>query len=412
MKTAVIGGGAAGFFLAIELKKIMPEMDVTIFEAKRKCLAKVEISGGGRCNCSNSFQDITDLKNAYPRGFNLMKRALKHFSNEDTYQWFENHGVKLVTQKDGCVFPASQDSHSIINCFLSEAHHLGISVKLSSSVKKISKEREKLILYLQDSTTPLSFDFVAVTVGGQSRNNEMLTMLEKMGHKIEQPVPSLFTFNIKDQGLRNLMGLVVENVITSIPGTNMHSRGDLLITHWGFSGPATLKLSSYAARYLYNNKYISPIIINWSGLSNTQDVETVIDTIIKQNGSKLLANSHPFNLPTRLWQYLLTKAEQKADKRWTELGKKGFNKIVNILTNDEYTIDSRSTYKDEFVTCGGVSLESVNSKTMESKVTKGLFFAGEIIDIDGITGGFNFQAAWTTAYIAAHGISSTLSVTG
>ncbi len=408
MKTAVIGGGAAGFFLAIELKKIMPEMDVTIFESKRKCLAKVEISGGGRCNCTNSFQDITDLKNAYPRGFNFMKRALKHFSNEDAYRWFENHGVKLVTQEDGCVFPASQDSHSIINCFLSEAHRLGITVNLSSTVKKITKEKERMVLYLRGSNNPLSFDFVAVTVGGQSKDNEMLTMLEAMGHKIEQPVPSLFTFNIKDQGLRNLMGLVVENAITSIPGTNMHSRGDLLITHWGFSGPATLKLSSYAARYLYNHKYNSPVIVNWSGLSNTQDVETVIDTIIQQNGSKLLTNSHPFDLPNRLWQYLLTKAEQKPDKRWSELGKKGFNKIVNILTNDEYTIDNRSTYKDEFVTCGGVSLESINSKTMESKVAEGLFFAGEITDIDGITGGFNFQAAWTTAYIAAHGICTAL----
>ena len=377
MKLAIVGGGAAGFFLAINAKELMPTLDVTIFERQQKVLAKVEISGGGRCNCTNTFEGVSDLRQVYPRGATLLKRLFKQFGPADAYAWFERHGVPLTVQDDHCVFPEAQDSHAIIDCFLREAHRLGVNLQLGAKV-------EDAAALLAD------FDFVAVTIGGTPH--------------AEGCVPSLFTFTIHDAALTALMGLVVEGTVVSIPATKFRCEGPLLITHWGMSGPAILKLSSHAARHLAECGYRAPLLVNWTGETNTEVVRQKLQALLEQNALRQVENVHPYGLQARLWAYLLAKAQLQG-RRCNEVGKKGLNRLTELLCNDSYAIAGRSAWKDEFVTCGGVSLESVDKLTLESKTTPGLFYAGEVLDIDGVTGGFNFQAAWTTAYAVAKGIS-------
>ena len=389
MRTAIVGGGAAGFFLAINLKEMMPEMEVTIFERSSRLLAKVEISGGGRCNCTNSFASIRDLSAVYPRGHRLMKRLFKTFNYQDAYTWFEQHGIELVTQDDECVFPASQDAHTIINCFLHEAHRHGVIIKTQHPIQQL----DELVDY----------DYIAVTTGGSPRLAG-LGWLSKKGIVMEPPVPSLFTFRIDDKRLQELMGTVFEEAVAYIPGTKLKATGPLLITHWGMSGPAILKLSSYAARELHEQQYQMPLAINWT-CRNEAEVEEELHRMILMHPQKQLATIRPFNLPSRLWSYLLEKVVgHQAQERWQHIGKKDFHRLVNVLINDTYAIAGRAAFKDEFVTCGGVSLTAVNLSTLSSKLIPNLYFAGEVLDIDGITGGFNFQAAWTTAYTVAKSI--------
>ena len=383
MKTAIIGGGAAGFFLAINLKELCPQMEVTIFEKSKKVLAKVEVSGGGRCNCTNSFASVRDLSQVYPRGHRLMKRLFKSFDYRDAYAWFERHGVRLVTQDDDCVFPASQDSHTIINLFLAEARRHGIEIRTESKITSLDE--------LTD------YDFVAVTTGGGTASLAGVPVIEA--------VPSLFTFSIADEALRSLMGTVVEDATAFIPGTNYRASGPLLITHWGMSGPAILKLSSYAARELHDHNYQMPLSVNWTSHKDPEILEE-FQRIIEANPQKQLGSIRPFDLPSRLWDYLLTKTlGERAQNRWQNLSKKEQNRLVNTLCNDTYQIAGRAAFKDEFVTCGGVDLMAVDPNTLESKHLPHVYFAGEVLDIDGITGGFNFQAAWTTAYTVAQAIS-------
>ena len=387
MKTAIIGGGAAGFFLAIHLKEMCPEMGVTIFEKSNCVLAKVEISGGGRCNCTNSFAEVRDLSEVYPRGHRLMKRLMKGFSQEDAYNWFERHGVWLTTKDDQCVFPMSQDSHTIINCFLAEARRYGIEIRTETKI---------------DSLDQLSgYDFIAVTTGG-SPKAEGLRWLIDLGHELESPVPSLFTFQIADEALHVLMGTVVEDVVTMIPGTKLRAEGPLLITHWGMSGPAILKLSSYGARLLADQQYHAPLAVNWTNRRDTE-VLAMLDEIIIRSPQKQLKTVAPCGLPSRLWAYLVEKClGERSNGRWGSLNKKDMNRLANLLSGgDSYQIAGRAAFKDEFVTCGGIALSAVNPSTLESRHVPHLFFAGEVLDIDGITGGFNFQAAWTTAYTVA-----------
>ena len=386
MRTAIIGGGAAGFFLAINLKEMMPTMEVTIFEKSKKVLAKVEVSGGGRCNCTNSFAAVRDLSQVYPRGHRLMKRLFKTFNYRDAYAWFEQHGVRLVTQDDECVFPASQDSHTIINTFLLYAKRLGVEIQTERKITSLEELKD--------------YDFIVVTTGGMPK-----TLLPMVSEPIEEPVPSLFTFNIPDEALRALMGTVVETATAYIPGTNFKASGPLLITHWGMSGPAILRLSSYAARELHSHQYQMPLAINWSSRKDAE-VQTELQTIMAKYPQKQLATIRPFNLPTRLWTYLLEKTlGERAQYRWQHLTQKDLNRLTNCLCNDSYQIAGRAAFKDEFVTCGGVSLAAVDANTLESKYLPRVFFAGEVLDIDGVTGGFNFQAAWTTAYVVAKAIA-------
>lgn len=392
MKTAIIGGGAAGFFLAVNLKEMMPEMEVTIFERSRRVLTKVEISGGGRCNCTNSFEAVTDLSQVYPRGHRLLKRLFNVFDYQSGYEWFESHGVPLVTQADHCVFPAAQDSHAIINCFLSLARRHHIEIRTNSKVSSLADVA--------------GYDFIAVTTGGSPRG-EGLRWLAALGHEIESPVPSLFSFAIHDQRLQALMGLVTETEVF-IPGTKLRASGPLLITHWGVSGPAVLKLSSYAARYLAEHDYQSPLSIHWVTLHD-QKVAALLSQHAVLQAKKQLTTFNPFGLQQRLWAYLVEKAlGERFHIRWSELNKKDVNRLVNILLNDTCQIAGRAPFKDEFVTCGGISLKAVNPSTLESRHVPRLYFAGEVLDIDGITGGFNFQAAWTTAYTVASSITKSV----
>ena len=391
MKTAVVGGGAAGFFLAINLKEMMPDMQVTIFERSQHVLAKVEISGGGRCNCTNSFEEVTDLSQVYPRGHRLLKRLFNNFDYRDAYRWFEDHGVPLVTQDDQCVFPKAQDAHAIIDCFLSLARRYHIDIQKGCKVQSLEDVK--------------GFDYVAVTTGG-SPKGEGLRWLAALGHEIEAPVPSLFSLTIGDKRLQALMG-VVTDVEAMIPGTKLRASGPLLITHWGVSGPAILKLSSHAARYLAENNYRAPLAIRWLSLTDHEMTSLLYEQVATQP-KKLLTTYNPFGLQQRLWAYLVEKAlDTRHQIRWAEMNKKDVNRLVNVLLNDTYQMAGRAPFKDEFVTCGGVSLKAVNPSTLESKQVPHLYFAGEVLDIDGITGGFNFQAAWTTAYTVASAITLT-----
>ena len=389
MKTAIVGGGAAGFFLAINLKEMMPDMQVTIFERSQHVLAKVEISGGGRCNCTNSFEEVTDLSQVYPRGHRLLKRLFNNFDYRDAYRWFEEHGVPLVTQDDQCVFPQAQDSHAIIDCFLSLARRYHIDIQKGCKVQSLEDAKD--------------YDNVVVTTGG-SPKGEGLSWLAELGHEIETPVPSLFTFAIHDKPLQALMG-VVTDVETMIPGTKLRASGPLLITHWGLSGPAILKLSSHAARYLAEKNYQAPLAVRWLSLTD-QEITSLLYEQADSQPKKQLTTYNPFGLQQRLWAYLVEKAlDARHQIRWTEMNKKDVNRLVNVLLNDTYQIAGRAPFKDEFVTCGGVSLKAVNPSTLESRHVPHLYFAGEVLDIDGITGGFNFQAAWTTAYTVASAIA-------
>lgn len=389
MRTAIVGGGAAGFFLAVNLKEMVPSMAVTILERSQHVLAKVEVSGGGRCNCTNSFAHVTDLSQVYPRGHRLLKRLFKVFDYRAGYQWFESHGVRLVTQDDDCVFPALQDSHAIINCFLSEAKRHQVEIRMGAKVNALDDVAD--------------FDFVAVCTGGSPQASG-LQWLADAGHEIVKPVPSLFTLSIADRQLTELMGTVVEPVQVMIPGTKFRAEGPLLITHWGVSGPAVLRVSSYGARHLSEADYQVPLSINWTGCKEPEVLEQ-LQSIVAQQPQKQLQTISPCGLPARLWSYLLTKTlGERSKNRWQNLNRKELNRLVNTLTNDVYMTAGRAAFRDEFVTCGGISLADVNPATLESRHVPNLYFAGEVLDIDGITGGFNFQAAWTTAYVVATAI--------
>ena len=400
MDVAIIGGGAAGYFSAISVKENFPEAHVVIFEKTRHPLAKVKISGGGRCNVTNGNTSISKLAAGYPRGKALMKRALRTFNTKHAMEWFESRGVPLFIQDDMRVFPRSQDSSSIVNCILDQAEAQGIICEYWSGIQTIFQKGKQLELsFIRQDLPPRRFDKVIVASGG-SPKSEGLEWIADLGHSIVKPVPSLFTFNMPDEPIVDLTGVAVDPVLISIPGTSLKTRGPLLITHWGFSGPAILKLSAFGARTFYEKDYNVDVRVNWLDQTNHELVLSQLKEVVAEHARKLLPNIRPFGLPDRLWRYLLQKCGLSQTKKWSELGNKGLNKLVTVLTNDSYAVSGKTGFKDEFVTCGGVSLDSIDGKTMESKVCKNLYFAGEILDIDGITGGYNFQAAWTTAFIA------------
>lgn len=400
MKVAIIGGGAAGFFAAIAAKENYRDAEVFILEKSKKLLSKVKVSGGGRCNVTNGTTAIKELAKAYPRGEKKLKQAFRTFSTSDTMAWFEARDVPLMIQEDNCVFPVSQSSQSIIDCFMKEAKRLGVQIETGAGVQSIQMDNGRFILNFQkaDKKTRI-FDKVIIATGGSPKRSG-LEWLEILGHKIEEPVPSLFTFNMPEETVTKLMGIVVENAGASIQGTKLKSAGPLLITHWGMSGPAILKLSAFGARILSELGYTFKVQVNWVNIQNENLVRAELAKIVKEHSNKILANFRPYLLPERLWHFLVEKCELPLKKKWSELGKKGMNKLTNILTNDVYSVRGKTTFKEEFVTCGGVSLQSIDFNTMQSKVCKNLYFAGEVMDIDGITGGYNFQSAWTTAYIA------------
>ena len=391
-RIAVIGAGAAGCFCTAELRRLRPDFRVDVYEAGPKALAKVAITGGGRCNLTNSFEGIRSLAEAYPRGERLMKRLLKQFSQEDTWRWFESAGVPLVLQEDHCVFPQSQDAMDIVRALLRRME--GANLLLRTPVHAVTTSPNG-----QLEVDGELYDTVVVTTGGAPKG---LPILNGLDLEWVPTVPSLFTFTIRDEGLRNLMGLVVDASV-SIPGTAFKADGPLLITDWGLSGPAVLKLSSYAARHLHEAGYQAPLSVNWLARNEAQAREILRETAA-DNPRKQVSNTPIAGLQARLWNYLILKAGLRADIRWSELGSKGLNRLVSTLTQDSYAIAGKTKFREEFVTCGGVALGNLDPSTLESKHHPGLYFAGEVLDIDAITGGFNLQAAWTTAFTVAQSI--------
>lgn len=402
MKTAIIGAGAAGCFCANVLKRLRPESQIDVYESGQKPLQKVAITGGGRCNLTNSFAEVRSMNQVYPRGYNLMKRLLKRFDHRATMQWFEDEGVRLVTQDDQCVFPQSQDAMEIVTTLLRGMQ--GVRIYTNQRVREISPCNEHSYRISTDSRSEV-YDNVVVTTGGSPKASG-LDFLSELALEMVPPVPSLFTFNIGEEGDKDpitaLMGVVVKQAEVRLPGTNFKADGPLLITHWGMSGPAILRLSSYAARWLADKGYQATLSVNWMGNMNEEEVRTLLQQRMNEQPKKQIGTVHL--LTQRLWNHLLNKIELAPERRCAEVGSKQLNKLVATLCNDTYRITGQSRYKEEFVTCGGVSLTNIDPNTLESKQHRGVYFAGEVLDVDAVTGGFNLQAAWTMGYIAAQGI--------
>lgn len=399
MKVAIIGGGAAGFFSALSVKEHHPEASVVLFEKSQELLSKVRISGGGRCNVTNALSSISAFSKSYPRGAKFLKKAFQNFNNQDCIQWFESRGVPLKVEPDGRMFPVSNKSESIVECLMKEAKKLSVQIELGVSVGNIQSKKTQIELdFIRGKEKPELFDRVIVASGGSPRRKG-LEWLEEIGHQIEEPVPSLFTFNMPKEDVVSLMGVSVQDVAVSIQGSKYRSSGPLLITHWGMSGPAILKLSAFAARELALRHYTFKAQISWIGLINQEEVLAELQKKITAEPTKTCLKAKPFDFPQRFWAYLLNRCNLPENQLWGELGKKKLDKLISVLSNDIYDVQGKTTFKEEFVTCGGLALSEVDSN-MQSRKIHGLYFAGEILDIDGITGGFNFQAAWTTGYIA------------
>lgn len=400
----IVGGGAAGFFGAINCAIQNPTFKVTILEATNQVLAKVKISGGGRCNVTHHCFNPSELVNNYPRGGKELRGAFSRFQPQDTIKWFESRGVKLKTETDGRIFPVTDDSQTIIDCLVKTAEELGIKILTHTPVKEISKSEFGFNLTLKSGDI-LTSKSLLITTGSNALGYEWA---KKLGHSIQLPTPSLFTFKIKDIRLDNLAGISVNNVHLQLSlkqGKKLEQKGALLVTHWGISGPAVLKLSAWGARTLHENKYNLPLIINWLPEYNLESIKQELSKIKESVSKQKVINYNQFNIPKRLWQSLVNYSLTNVDKIWAEITKKEMEKLAIELTRGEYLIQGKGMFKDEFVTCGGITLKEIDFKTMMSKICPNLYFAGEILDIDGVTGGFNFQNAWTTGYLAGIGIT-------
>lgn len=403
MRIAIIGAGAAGCFAAVEIKRRMPEAEVVVYESGSRALAKVAVTGGGRCNLTNSFEGVRSVETVYPRGARLMKRLFREFSHEDAYRWFEREGVRLTTQEDHCVFPVSQNAMEIVDKLLGLMHRHGVTLKARHRVEKIVHDDRYTLHFSDEKCT--GADVVVVTTGG-SPKIEGLRMLDILGLEIVEPMPSLFSFCLACNSITDMTGTVVEDVQTSIVGTKIKAEGPLLITHKGFSGPAILKLSSYAARLLHDCDYKTKIAVNWFGDANENEVVNEICQLALRHPQKQVQSVYPERFNSRLWSYFLDCVGIRHDMRWSEMGRKSFNRMAAMLTNHTFDVTGRNKFKDEFVTCGGVALSNVNPSTLECRQHKGLYFAGEVLDVDAVTGGFNLQAAWTMGYVVAKSITS------
>lgn len=405
-KLIVIGGGAAGFFCAVNAARMHPGLRVTVLERSSKLLSKVRISGGGRCNVTHACFSISDMIRKYPRGASFLKKSFHHFFTTDTVEWFESRGVPLKTEDDGRMFPASNDSKAIIDCLLTEAAKYKIDIRMNAEVQAIrvtdpvDKNLQQLFeIQCRENLYPA--DFVCVACGGFSRPSqfEWLTLL---GHNFEPPVPSLFTLNIPGDKITSLMGITVEHTSVKFCGTKLQQEGPLLITHWGMSGPAVLKLSAWGAREFARSNYDCRISVNWVPAFNENTLKEKLQQLRFAIASQKIVNRNPFFLPSRLWEYLLDCCSISENMRWADLPAREQNKLVKILCSHEFHVKGKTTFKEEFVTAGGIKPGEVDAGTMESRIIPGLYFAGEILDIDGVTGGFNFQNAWTTGWIAGN----------
>ena len=400
-KLVVIGGGAAGFFCAVNAARMHPQMQVIMLEKTGKLLSKVKVSGGGRCNVTHACFSIGEIVKKYPRGASFLKNAFRHFFTTDTIQWFNDRGVELKRESDGRMFPVTNNSQTIVNCLLDDAAKYQVQIEMNADVTDIIKNEDQWQVK-SGSGKSIDADMVCIAAGGSAKASQF-DWLRKMGHTIVDPVPSLFTFNMPGITITELMGVSVENVLIKIAGEKMQQDGPLLITHWGMSGPAVLKLSAYAAVLLAQKNYNFTSIVNWLPAYNEISLREKFQLLRFELAPQKLVNRNPFNLPARLWEYLLLQSGMQQDLRWADLPAKEQNKLIKNLCAQEFPVKGKTTFKEEFVTAGGIKTEEINVNTMESKLHKGLFFAGEIINIDGVTGGFNFQSAWTTGWLAAQG---------
>jgi predicted Rossmann fold flavoprotein len=407
-KLIVIGGGAAGFFCAVNAAEKNPDLDVTLIEKSNKLLSKVRVSGGGRCNVTHACDSISEMIKKYPRGEKFLKQAFYHFFTIDTIEWFEERNVKLKTEGDGRMFPESNSSETVVNCLLNEANNNRVEILMNREIVKIERitERTKNVfrLFSKDETV-LEADFVCIACGGFHKP-EHYKWLSEIGHSFESPVPSLFTFNVPQNPISQLMGISVNNVHVKINGTKFFQPGPLLITHWGFSGPAVLKLSAFAANELFRLNYNFSISINWLPDYNENSMLEKLKMIRLELASKKIMNKNPFGLPQRLWEYHLQQCEINLEIRWADLPAKQQNQLSKQLCSNQFNVKGKTTFKEEFVTAGGIKLNEIDANTMQSKLVPNLFFAGEIMDVDGITGGYNFQHAWTSGWIAAKSIAA------
>jgi predicted Rossmann fold flavoprotein len=404
----VIGGGAAGFFCAVNAARLNPHLQVTVLEKTTKLLAKVKVSGGGRCNVTHACFDIADMSKKYPRGSNFVKKTFHQFFTTDTIQWFEEREVRLKEEADGRMFPVTDSSQTIIDCLMKEADRFGVNIIMNADVRSltpitIGAEGGKFKIELS-GLRHLTSDFVCIACGGYPKSS-MFDWLRELGHTIEEPVPSLFTFNMPDHPITKLMGVSVENAKVKIMNSKIDEDGPLLITHWGLSGPAILRLSAWGAKELKEREYKFSIQVNWLPEFSDLTLRDQFQQLRFELASQRMSYKNPFGLPQRLWEFLLGHSYINKETRWADLPAKDQNKLIKNLCACEFAIKGKTTYKEEFVTAGGIKLSEVDANTMMSKKVPNLYFAGEILDVDGITGGFNFQHAWTSGFVAAKNIA-------
>ena len=403
LQIVVVGGGAAGFFAAIACADAHPHTRVVVLEASQHPLAKVRISGGGRCNVTHACFDPALLIQHYPRGGKALRGAFTRFQPRDTVAWFAQRGVDLKTEADGRMFPVTDESSTVVNCLQEAADRAGVVVKTSAPVMTVKQQDGKFMLKLRSGEDLLA-DRLLLATGS---NPQGYRLAQSLGHSIEPPVPSLFTLTIADTQLRELAGVSVPltQIKLLLPDEKpLEQTGPLLITHWGMSGPAILKLSAWGARLLHKAQYRADLQVNWLPQHNLEHLRQVLMSVKAEQGKRSIATASPFELSRRLWQYLLNRAGIRAGDRWADLSKKALNQLLQELTQGRYAVQGKGVFKEEFVTCGGVRLKDVDFRTMQSRCCEHLYFAGELLDIDGITGGFNFQSAWTTGWIAGHAI--------
>ena len=394
----IVGGGAAGYFTAINIVEKNPKLKVAILERGSEVLSKVRISGGGRCNVTHACFEPNELVKFYPRGEKELRGPFHQFCSGDTIEWFSNHGVALKIEDDGRMFPVSNSSQTIIDCFLQVTQKLGIAVLTGQSVQSIFKKDNFWKVETQ-SETYIAEKLILAT----GSNPKIWEMLQTFGHAIVSPVPSLFTFNIKDARIAELPG-VAANVMVKVKDSKLTATGPLLITHWGMSGPAILKLSAWGARILHDKNYQFTISVNWLNDVATEDVEKNLKELKQEHAKKAVSKKSPFDIPNRLWESLVVSSSIGSETKWADVSKIQLQNLANQLTNSSFQVNGKSTFKEEFVTAGGIDLKEINFKTMESKLQKNLYFAGEIVNIDAITGGFNFQNAWTSGFIVVNAV--------
>ena len=402
MKLIVIGGGAAGFFCAVNAARMNPDLEVVIVEKSGKLLSKVKVSGGGRCNVTHACFDITEMAKRYPRGRNFVKKSFHGFFTPDTIQWFSERGVELKAESDGRMFPVTDNSQSVIDCLMKEADNMGVEIRMHVSVEKLEKNGGRFILHTRASGREdiMEADFICIAAGGSSKP-EAYGWIRALGHSIALPVPSLFTFNIPGHPITKLMGVSLEDAEVKIPLLKEKQLGPLLITHWGLSGPAVLKLSAWCARELAERDYHFSILVNWVPEYHESGMQEFLVSHREQHASMPVKSKNPFGIPQRLWEFLLQSSGVTQETRWGNLPAVSMNKLVKNLCSFELEVSGKTTFKEEFVTAGGVNLSEIDPVTMMSRIVPGLYFAGEVMDVDGITGGYNFQHAWTSGYLSA-----------